>query len=246
MVLFDNIAIGQRVEVLRGGRVFLGNVRFKGFLNSIPGEWVGVELDLKAGKHDGMMNGRRYFKCPAGHGIFTPSAKIRFVKMKRCLYNSYRSSPTVVDESLFSSKGYLTSTLPYQIYHGYVVLVLGNVSVTTQDVNASHSANQPDVLSDRPHFPLTHMVSNSIQAATLRKQQLQRSKCFAYQSSPIHVEYDVEYNQFITSPSIPKTHMPHAVQKKRVMSGWDRDHLPRDMTVNTARESVYYNTWNHL
>lgn len=47
MVLFDNIVIGQRVEVLRHGRIFLGTVRFKGFLNGTPGEWVGVELDEK-------------------------------------------------------------------------------------------------------------------------------------------------------------------------------------------------------
>jgi hypothetical protein len=47
MVLFDNISIGQKVEVLRSGRVFSGVVKFKGFLNNVPGEWVGVALDQK-------------------------------------------------------------------------------------------------------------------------------------------------------------------------------------------------------
>jgi hypothetical protein len=102
------------------------------------------------------------------------------------------------------------------------------------------------VFYDRPYFPLTHTVSRSIPAATMLKQEVQTSKCYPYHSEPIHVEYNVHCDEFISSPSISRTHMPHSVQKKRTLLGWDRHHIPREMTVNTARESVYYNTWNHL
>jgi dynactin 1 len=32
--------------------------------------WAGVDLDEKKGKNDGSIQGRRYFQCEAGHGIF--------------------------------------------------------------------------------------------------------------------------------------------------------------------------------
>ena len=46
MVLFENINLNQRVEVLRDGAVFAGTVKHKGCINGLRGEWVGVELDL--------------------------------------------------------------------------------------------------------------------------------------------------------------------------------------------------------
>ena len=46
MVLFENINVNQRVEVLRDGRIYAGTVKYKGRINGISGEWVGVELDL--------------------------------------------------------------------------------------------------------------------------------------------------------------------------------------------------------
>jgi len=46
MVLFENIYVNQRVEVLRDGAIYAGTVKYKGNINGITGEWVGVELDL--------------------------------------------------------------------------------------------------------------------------------------------------------------------------------------------------------
>lgn len=46
MVLFININVGQRVEVKYGGRILTGTVKFKGCLNGVVGDWVGVGLDL--------------------------------------------------------------------------------------------------------------------------------------------------------------------------------------------------------
>lgn len=49
MVLFVNVNLGQRVDVCLWDNIYTGTVRFKGCLNSLKGEWVGVELD-KAGE----------------------------------------------------------------------------------------------------------------------------------------------------------------------------------------------------
>ena len=32
--------------------------------------WLGIELDLANGKHDGAVHGVRYFECAPGHGLF--------------------------------------------------------------------------------------------------------------------------------------------------------------------------------
>ncbi|EGB07928.1 hypothetical protein AURANDRAFT_18035, partial [Aureococcus anophagefferens] len=45
-------------------------VRFAGATHFSSGAWIGVELDAVDGKHDGVVNGRRYFQCDAARGLF--------------------------------------------------------------------------------------------------------------------------------------------------------------------------------
>jgi len=45
MVMFSNINVNQRVEIMRSGQVYSGTVHYKGNLNGESGDWVGVELD---------------------------------------------------------------------------------------------------------------------------------------------------------------------------------------------------------
>jgi dynactin complex subunit len=45
MVLFDNINVKARVEVLWRGDIYDGTVRYTGVLVARPGDWIGVELD---------------------------------------------------------------------------------------------------------------------------------------------------------------------------------------------------------
>lgn len=55
----------------------LAQVKFVGQVPGMPkGYWVGVQYDDRIGKNDGMLNGRRYFRCPAGYGGFVRSTKL--------------------------------------------------------------------------------------------------------------------------------------------------------------------------
>ena len=45
MVLFVNVNIGQRVEVKWKNRIVPGTVKYKGGVNRVAGDWVGVALD---------------------------------------------------------------------------------------------------------------------------------------------------------------------------------------------------------
>ncbi|XP_022106893.1 kinesin-like protein KIF13A isoform X4 [Acanthaster planci] len=61
------LSIGGRVDVggTRSGVVkFAGNTAFR------PGIWIGVALDSAVGKHNGCVQGVRYFTCRPKHGIF--------------------------------------------------------------------------------------------------------------------------------------------------------------------------------
>jgi len=47
MVLFENVNVGQRVDVNLGWLDVRGTVQYKGALAAKPGDWVGVRLEEK-------------------------------------------------------------------------------------------------------------------------------------------------------------------------------------------------------
>lgn len=56
----------------------MGTVKFLGSTDFAAGEWLGIELDDKAGKNDGSVKGKQYFTCKAEHGIFVrPTAAMK-------------------------------------------------------------------------------------------------------------------------------------------------------------------------
>lgn len=65
--------VGAVVE-LNGGR---GIVRYAGTTSFAPGLWVGVELEEPKGKNDGSVQGKRYFQCLMGHGVFVRPSQVR-------------------------------------------------------------------------------------------------------------------------------------------------------------------------
>ncbi|KAM8870194.1 kinesin-like protein KIF13A isoform 2-T2 [Spinachia spinachia] len=62
----DWMAPGEQVWV--GKR--RGTVHYVGGVEFAKGIWIGVKLDMAVGKHNGTVQGRVYFRCPPGHGVF--------------------------------------------------------------------------------------------------------------------------------------------------------------------------------
>ncbi|CAM9970810.1 unnamed protein product, partial [Heterosigma akashiwo] len=51
--------------------------RFIGETKFAQGVWIGVELTVKKGKHDGTVKGVRYFLCPQNQGVFVRPDSVR-------------------------------------------------------------------------------------------------------------------------------------------------------------------------
>ncbi|XP_034018775.1 kinesin-like protein KIF13B isoform X2 [Thalassophryne amazonica] len=79
-----------------------GIVRYVGPTDFAEGTWVGVELEVPAGKNDGSVGGKHYFHCNPGYGLLVrPSrvsrtgAKRRQQQQKRRSANLSTSSPNL-------------------------------------------------------------------------------------------------------------------------------------------------------
>ncbi|XP_051826600.1 kinesin-like protein KIF13A isoform X3 [Antechinus flavipes] len=63
-----------------GEQVCFGNktgiVRYIGPVDFLTGTWVGVELNIQMGKHDGTVKGKEYFRCKPQHGIFVRPGRL--------------------------------------------------------------------------------------------------------------------------------------------------------------------------
>ena len=86
-------AIAERTEVRVGDRVWVkevvndkgckGTIRFMGSVDFVDdmSEWLGIELDSPLGRHDGTVQGVRYFAAGQDRGVFVTMNKVGIRKI---------------------------------------------------------------------------------------------------------------------------------------------------------------------
>lgn len=72
----QKLSLHARCEIARLGS---GEILFVGQTSFAPGVWVGVELDDPNGKNNGVVQGKRYFECQDGHGVFVRPSQVHML-----------------------------------------------------------------------------------------------------------------------------------------------------------------------
>ena len=104
------------------------------------------------------------------------------------------------------------------------------------------------------NFHLRHSVGHHLPAATgalpEETEPPTMQTVYGRRTVPFVSDYGIFFNDdednFISSPSIPMPHMPHAALKKQVRKGWENTHYARHMSVNTGRDAIKYSQWNDI
>ncbi|XP_018328178.1 tubulin-folding cofactor B [Agrilus planipennis] len=69
--LVESVILGSRCKVsVPNAPTRLGTVTYKGTIEGMNGNWIGVKYDEPLGKNDGSYKGKRYFDCPPNYGAF--------------------------------------------------------------------------------------------------------------------------------------------------------------------------------
>ncbi|XP_069792215.1 kinesin-like protein KIF13B [Narcine bancroftii] len=63
-------------EYVTVGTNKIGTVRYIGPTEFADGIWIGVELDVPAGKNDGSVGGKQYFRCNPGYGVLVRPSRV--------------------------------------------------------------------------------------------------------------------------------------------------------------------------
>jgi len=87
------LQVGDRVTIAQ--TQLCGTIKFIGVTEFAGGEWMGIELDEKAGKNNGCVKGKAYFDCKPDYGIF-----VRPTAVARIPPGSRRRSSAVPDLAL--------------------------------------------------------------------------------------------------------------------------------------------------
>ena len=81
--LEEGVHAAWAADVVEGDRVAVvtkdgaGTVRYVGKTGFQEGEWIGVDMDMAVGKHDGTVDDVQYFQCSHGHGLMVRRDKLR-------------------------------------------------------------------------------------------------------------------------------------------------------------------------
>src|SRR5271169_1844111 len=88
------VYVGNRVSTANG----TGIVRFVGTTAFAAGKWIGVELDGPTGKNNGTVQGKAYFSCRDGYGVFVRPAGVKLIDVSslRSIDESSRAGAKVI------------------------------------------------------------------------------------------------------------------------------------------------------
>lgn len=235
MVLYVDILVGQYVQVRLKNKIVFGTIRYKGHLNGVDGDWVGVELEYPLGKHNGVWRGRQYFSAAPGHGVFTHACNIRHHRKPRSSKDKYHkiSDASSADETLFAPKK--SAGLPVQSVED--LSRKGKIGCYSIDLGYLQRAkggfrNPSSPWHQKEHYPLSHPVGGSPSELLVRN----HPNLFPSFTEPVPEALSSGNSKYFSSlhASIPHYTMPHSLQlkqmKKRV--GWNNTmKKPRFLTV---------------
>ena len=232
MVLLLDIYIGQYVEVRLKNKIVCGTVRYKGHLNGVDGDWVGVALEYPLGKHNGVWRGRHYFSAAPKHGIFTHACNIRHRQKSRLSKDNYHkiNDESFVDETLFAPNN--TTDLPDE-----ALSKSGKIGCYSIDLEYLQNAkegfrNLSSSWNSREHYPLSHPIGSSPSKLLVKN----HPDLFPSFVEPEPEDKFAGKGKYFSSlnASIPHYTMPHSIQLKQVnkSGGWnDKMKRPRFLSV---------------
>ncbi|XP_078668170.1 dynactin subunit 1-like isoform X41 [Branchiostoma floridae x Branchiostoma belcheri] len=90
--------VGMRVEV--AGKGLVGTVAYVGTTMFASGKWIGVVLDEKKGKNNGTVQGKKYFNCDDGFGIFVRQSQLNVLEDQSGGSASTPSTPSQEEKSV--------------------------------------------------------------------------------------------------------------------------------------------------
>lgn len=93
--------LGQRVHLVGDSRR-VGTVKYVGPVEGHTGTWVGVDWDNGDAKHDGALNGRRYFEAhaPKSGSFVRPHVICGGISLFQALLLRYRSTTSKEEEGM--------------------------------------------------------------------------------------------------------------------------------------------------
>ncbi|KAM6992605.1 kinesin-like protein KIF13B isoform 2-T2 [Tautogolabrus adspersus] len=95
-ILPDWLKEGEFVTV---GTNKSGTIRYVGPTDFAKGTWVGVELEVPAGKNDGSVGGKHYFHCNPGYGVLVRPSRLSRGGVKRRRQQQKRHSANLSGSS---------------------------------------------------------------------------------------------------------------------------------------------------
>lgn len=216
MLTYENITIGQRVEILSGETILYGTVLYKGPIVSRRGIWLGIDLTTPDGDNDGSWKGRVYFRAPMNFGLFTTIDHVRLAsniqRKQRSFYRTVNKKSTV-EEELFGN------TDPIALPPPRTDASIQNSKVRSSLANPHERPLSSVFSSGEKRFPRPHSLSSQMEDK-LRKQR-QRESLNESQSR----------FTFAPAPSIPKVFMPPSEVNRAKRTGFEGMSIPRYTVV---------------